>query len=440
MSLLTNPIFLRMVLVFLAAVVAFFFGISMMRRLRRNMESGLDLRASADRPGFTLETYHGVIQRLKEQEEELKRLRQAASDRAAASENISSAILSNLASGVLLFNPAGLVQQANPAARELLGYASVSGLHARDVFQRVAAVRQTGEAEGSSETLVQAVEQALRRGATRRRLEVDYTTPAGQRRVLGVTVSPVRTLAGESLGAACLFADLTEISELARQMRLRESLAALGEMSAGIAHEFKNSLATISGYAQMLAAEPDPLVRQYGGKIAGETDNLSRVVTEFLNFARPQEPSLGNVVLLPLLRDCAHECGVELTADVPADFCLEGDPTLLRRAISNLMRNSAEAGREGVTPRVQVQATVEGDSFRIVLHDNGRGIPQEYLSRVFIPFFTTKAAGTGLGLALVHRIVTQHGGSVAVSSDASGATFTLSFPRRNIASKAAESR
>ncbi len=429
-----------MAAVFLLGLAAFFLGIWLIRRLRRSMQDPLDLRASADRPGFTLEAYHGVIQRLKEQEEELKRLRQAASDRAAATENISSAVLSNLASGVLLFNPAGLVQQANPAARELLGHASLSGLHARDIFHRVSAVRDAEATESAPDALIQAVEQALRRGATRRRLEVDYTTPAGERRVLGVTVSPVRTVGGESLGAACLFADLTEISELARQMRLRESLAALGEMSAGIAHEFKNSLATISGYAQMLAAETDAEVRQYASKITTETASLSRVVTDFLNFARPQELSLETFALLPVLRDCARECDIELSAEVPPDFCLEGDATLLRRALSNLMRNSAEARRDGAPPRVEATATAESDSLRIVLHDNGRGIPPEHLSHVFIPFFTTKAAGTGLGLALVHRIVTQHGGSVAVASDPSGATFTLLFPRRNIARKAAQSR
>ncbi len=439
MSLLTNPIFLRMTIVFLLAMAAFALGLYLIRRLRRSVQEGLDLRASAERPGFTLETYHGVIQRLKEQEEELRRLRQAASDRAAATENISSAILSNLASGVLLFNAAGLVQQANPAARELLGYASVSGLHARDIFRGVAAVRQSEEI-GSGQDLIQAVEQALRQGTARRRLEVDYTTPAGERRVLGVTVSPVRNATGESLGAACLFADLTEIAELGRQMRLRESLAALGEMSAGIAHEFKNSLATVSGYAQMLAGEGDPLVRQYAGKITAETANLSRIVTDFLNFARPQELHLKTFELLPLLRDCARQCGVELRTDVAAELCVQGDATLLRQAFANLMRNSVEAARPGVPASIEVVATVEDGTLRVVLRDNGQGIAPEYLSRVFIPFFTTKAAGTGLGLALVHRIVTQHGGAIAVSSSASGAAFTLSFPHRNIAGKAAESR
>ena len=155
-------------------------------------------RTSAEGAGFTLAAYQGVIQRLKEQEKELDRLHKSERDRAQASENVSAAVLSNLPSGVLLFNPAGLVQQANDAAKAILGYASPFGLHARDLFRGVARVRMaSGEAESSLEALLDAVEQALRKGSAFRRLEADYQTPAGERRVLGITLSPVRTAAGE---------------------------------------------------------------------------------------------------------------------------------------------------------------------------------------------------------------------------------------------------
>jgi PAS domain S-box-containing protein len=439
-NLLTNPIFLRMALVLVLAAAAFGLGFWLMRRVRQHVQSGLEMRQSADQPGFALQAYHGVIQRLKEQEEELKRLRQAASDRAAASENISAAVISNLASGVLLFNNAGLVQQANPAARALLGYASPLGLHARDVLRGVTSVREENGDAGSTDSPVQCVEEALRKPGTVRRFETEYSTPAGERRLLEITISPVRTAGGESLGAACLVSDVTEVTELARQVRLRESLAALGEMSAGIAHEFKNSLATISGYAQMLSAESDPVVRQNAAKIAGETANLSRIVSNFLNFARPQELEYQPVDLRALLRDCAAECGVRLEAEIPPEISMEGDPVALRQAFSNLLRNSAEAAREGVSPEVKVTASGEGASVRLEFRDNGRGIPQQQLGRVFIPFFTTKAEGTGLGLALVHRIITQHGGAVAVASDGCGATFTLTVPARKYTSAAAKPR
>jgi len=439
--LLTNPLFIRMGIVLVGAVVAFVVGVWLMRRLRRSIteeQAGEAApRASAESAGFTLAAYQGVIQRLKEQEKELDRLHKAERERAQASENVSAAVLSNLPSGVLLFNPAGLVQQANDSAKSILGYASPLGLHARDLFRGVSSVRMAaGELEASLDALLDAVEQTLRKGAAFRRLEVEYQTPAGGRRVLGITLSPVRTAGGDTLGAACLVSDLTEITTLARQVRLRESQAALGEMSAGIAHEFKNSLATISGYAQMLSGERDPETsQQFARKIATETASLTRIVTDFLNFARPQGFQAETLELRPLLEDCARECGVVLRfTTFPTALELTGDPTALRQAFANLLRNSAEAARDGRPAEVTVTAETTGDSLRLVLRDNGGGIPQENLARIFIPFFTTKAQGTGLGLALVHRILTEHGGAISVASDAAGSTFTLSFP----AAKAAQ--
>jgi PAS domain S-box-containing protein len=433
-KLLTNPLFIRMGIVLVGGVVAFVVGVWLMRRLRQRITEEqvgeTAPRASAD-GGFTLAAYQGVIQRLKEQEKELDRLHRVERERAQVSENVSAAVLSNLPSGVLLFNPAGLVQQANNAAKSILGYASPLGLHARDLFRGVSSVRMApGEPDSSVEALTGAVEQALRKGSAFRRLEADYQTPAGERRVLGITLSPVRTAAGDTLGAACLVSDLTEITTLARQVRLRENQAALGEMSAGIAHEFKNSLATISGYAQMLATERNAETsQQFGRKIAAETASLTRIVTDFLNFARPQGFQAETLELRPLLEDCARECGVTLRFTAfPAALELTGDPTALRQAFANLLRNSAEAARDGKPAEVSVSAESADDSLRLVLRDNGGGIPQEDLAKIFIPFFTTKSQGTGLGLALVHRILTEHGGTISVASDAAGSAFTLSFP------------
>src|SRR5262249_49101782 len=141
---------------------------------------------------------------------------------------------------------------------ELLGYASPTGLHARDLFRGVSTVRFTSPASAQGNTamdntpLTAAVEACLRDGSLFRRIEASYMTPAGKQPLLGITLSPVRNSKGESLGVAALISDLTEITALSNQIRVQENMAALGEMSAGIAHEFKNALATISGYAQML--------------------------------------------------------------------------------------------------------------------------------------------------------------------------------------------
>lgn len=441
MKLLTNPLVMRMVITFFFAALAFLAGVLLIRYLRRSIREEADLGESSppvESGAFEAAAYRGVIQKLKEQERELERLHQIERARAAKSENVSEAVLSNLSSGVVLFDSAGLVRQANTAARSILGYASAFGLHARDLFRGAGPVRSDGpQADSAPETMVAAVEAALRQGRSFRRLEADYLTPAQEARVLGVTLSPVRARDGSSLGAACLVSDLTEIADLSRQMRLKENLASLGEMSAGIAHEFKNSLATISGYAQMLAGEQRPeVVRDFAAKIARETDSLTRIVTDFLNFARPQKIEPEPLELRGLLEEAGRGCNLELDlSGVSAGLSLEGDRTALCQAFSNLLRNSAEAAPPGARLRLQVTAEAGEHEVRVTLRDNGPGIPPENLAHIFIPFFTTKAGGTGLGLALVHRIVTEHGGSIGVASDPSGSTFTLSFPSPSRAKK-----
>src|SRR4051812_15508105 len=436
LNFLTNPVVLKMLATFFVAAMAFIIAVFWMRGLRKQIID--ESHIGGDRPtaqsdvAFSLAAYNGVIQKLKEQEGELQKLRNNERGRAATSESVSEAVLSNLASGVLLFSNNGMVRQANPSARSILGFGSLFGLRARDIFRRVSAVRREGLGEDSAGALLEALDQCLRHGLPFRRIEADYQTPAGERRVLGITISPVRGTQGEALGAACLVSDLTEITDLARQMREREKMSALGEMSAGIAHEFKNSLATISGYAQMLTREEDAATaKQFAGKIVAETQNLTRVVTDFLNFARPQQFAAEQVLLRPVLEECAQECPATIDLSrLSPDLALTGDRTALRQAFSNLLRNSVEAA-QGRPVRIEVASESDAGAVRLRFQDDGPGIPAEVLPRIFIPFFTTKSQGTGLGLALVQRIVNQHGGAVTAESGGRGTVFTLSFPVKN---------
>lgn len=437
LRLLTNPIFLLMAGAFAGGVVAMVLFVWIIRRMRKSItDAGTIDKPRADASAnFTLAAYQGVIQKFKEQERELGRLRDEERQRAATTEKINTAVLSQLASGVILFNKQGLVQQANPAAKTIFGYASPLGLHARDLFKGVQKLRSdAGGAESATSSLAEVLRSCAESGQSAQRLEADYVTPQGARRVLGFTLSPVRDPQGQPLGVACLASDLTEISDLAQQMRLRENLASLGEMSAGIAHEFKNSLATISGYAQMLRSEQDAgTVNTFANKIADETSNLTRVVTDFLNFAKPQEDggTKESLALRSLLEECARESALEVDLnECPFGLTIQGDATAWRQAFSNLLRNSAEAARDGQPVQVKVSAAEQGDRIQIKLRDNGCGIPAEQLQKIFVPFFTTKSRGTGLGLALVHKIVTQHGGTISVASDSAGTEFTITIPAK----------
>lgn len=279
MKLLGNPIVVRMLVVLFAATFAFVIGLVIMRRMRRSIteEAAVD-EVSPSAESFPLHTYHAVIQHLKQQKHELQSLQQVERRRARTSENVSAAVLSNLSCGVLFFTGNGLVRQVNAAARHILGFASPAGMDATEIF-RDASLRSTSD--GSFKNVAEAIQASLREKTPYRRLSARYFTPARQERALDITVTAVHAPDGEVLGAACLINDQTEIAQIRRQQELR------GEMSAEMALELRNSLATISGYAQQLAASRDQeLARQLAADIAAEAAHLGRTIGGFLAGAR----------------------------------------------------------------------------------------------------------------------------------------------------------
>jgi PAS domain-containing protein len=276
--LLGNPLLLRAVLVFLAAGGAFVIGIALIRRLRQNLASEAEFDTVAPKlDNLPLHLYNTVIQQLKQQKHELQVQNQAEQRRARTTENFSQAVLSNLSSGVLVFGVNGLVKQANPAAKQILGFSSPSGMSAEGIFRTSACTSActsdgTGPARVSDE-----VNAVLREGSKCRQIEADYTTPAGEKLRLAVTVSPVPAVDGGLLGAACLVSDRSEFERIRQQQQLHS------EISAEMALELRTSLATISGYAQQLARNRDPqLAPQLAADIAGEAARLDQHIGGFL--------------------------------------------------------------------------------------------------------------------------------------------------------------
>lgn len=279
MRLATNPIMLRMALVFVAAGFAFVTGLLLMRRMRRSLseEASFPDPPSASE-SFPLHTYHAVIQQLKQQKHELQSLQLVERRRAKTSEKISAAVLSNLSCGVLFFTSNGLVRQANSSAKQILGFASPAGMSAAEIFREA---ELTSASDGAYSNLAEAVNVSLHEKTRFQRLEARYRTPAGEERALDITVSSVHAPDSEVLGAACLINDRTEMAEIRRQQELR------GEMSAEMALGLRNSLTTIAGYAQQLAASRDPeLARQLAADIAAEAAHLDRTIGGFLASAK----------------------------------------------------------------------------------------------------------------------------------------------------------
>ena len=360
-----------------------------------------------------------AFSRLREQE-------RATKARAEASERVSGEIIASMTSGLLVVDEEGRVRTLNPAALKMLG---MPATHPEGPF---------GEVLAGAEALAGVVDECLRTGKAIVRRAVPMTG-AGRASHLGVTVSPIREEGGGSHGAICLFTDLTEVMELEEQLRLKDSLARLGELTAGIAHEFRNGLATIHGYGRLLDLEQlPPDYRAYVEGIRGETEALGQVVTNFLNFAKPTELVLTPVDMRVIAERAAEEIRTDVTARggevvVTGDFAeVEGDEVLLRQAFSNLTRNALEACADAhVVPSVTVAGVLDRaqGTLRVSVTDNGPGVSAAVASTMFRPFVTTKARGTGLGLALVQKIVVTHNGRVsAVNADAGGARLTVTLP------------
>ena len=355
----------------------------------------------------------------------LKAQEQAMTDRAVASEQLGAQIVDSLTAGLLVVDGQGPIEIFNPAARRMLDVATDPvGQDYREVLSR-------------APQLVSVLEECLASSEVILRRSIEVSAPQRPLR-FGVTVSPLRKATRSGPAAICLFSDLTNVMELEEQLRLKEALARLGGLAAGIAHEFRNGLATIHGYGRLIDPEALPgKYRPYVEGIRQEADALGKVVTNFLNFARPEQVALAPVDIGTIARraadDLQHDlpAGTEVTVEGQFGPTL-GDEVLLRQVFGNLVRNAAEAcEKSGYVPRIRIIGEVDSSARTswVFVDDNGPGVKESDRERVFQPFFTTRSRGTGLGLAIVQKVVVIHNGriSVGVSPDG-GARFQLGFP------------
>ncbi len=363
---------------------------------------------------------------LQEAVTKLKAQERATAARAEASERLSEEIIASLTAGLLVSGLDGEIRILNPAGRRMLG---ISDTASADEIRTALADLALGEVLRESFTTNSPI--------TRRTIAL--REPRQGVSQLGVTVSPLSDTQSRVYGAICLFTDLTAVKDLEEQLRLKESLATVGELTAGIAHEFRNGLATIHGYSKLfdLKALPEAY-RKYVEGIRAETESLSQVVTNFLSFARPAELALSRVDVKGICERAADEIRADVTTlggtvAVRGDFgIVDGDEVLLRQAFSNLLRNALEACITAhATPDIAILAEtdVAQKLQRIAVNDNGGGIPVQLRERIFRPFFTSKRNGTGLGLALVQKIIVFHNGRiVATASSSGGASLQITLP------------
>lgn len=363
-----------------------------------------------------------LSEQLKRTARELDANRQNLAELRALNQNV----VESIPSGLVTLSPFGTATFVNPAGTEILQQpaSEILGRHVTELgFFTI---------EGWNATREQLAE-----GAVVRR-ELETAASGGQPRIIGFAVSPLSTLEGVSAGYTVIFQDLTEMKKLEAQVRLKDRMAAVGELSAGIAHEIRNPLAAIAGSVQVLKSSKSltPQEQRLMSIVLKESERLNKSISDFLRFVRPQDKraaefdvaaSLGET--LDLLQNSPElgELHTLVRAIEPPSFFIVGDADQIRQVFWNIARNALQAMPGGGT--LTVRTDVVAGAYRIIFSDSGRGMSTADLQRLFQPFRTSFPSGTGLGMAISYRIVQEHGGTIEVTSqEGEGTSIAISLP------------
>ncbi|MFO0774602.1 MAG: ATP-binding protein [Nitrospiraceae bacterium] len=347
-------------------------------------------------------------------------------------------VVQSISSGVFSTDGVGCITTFNRAALEIMGtsWEAVRGRQWQEVFH--------WKPESNAASISTATNE---QSAWPTRCELDTSTADGRRLVLGLTLAPLHER-GIQIGVVGVFKDLTQLRELEEQMRRKEWMAKLGEMSAGMAHEIRNPLGALAGAMQILRKETpaDDANRHLMDIAVREARRLDDIITAFLQYAKPPALNLHdadiNAVLAETLVLVRHEAasrsGISMVTKLgEGAYPAAVDVNQIKQVFWNLAVNAFDAMKAhgGTLTITTTQRRVEsagrsGDVVEVSFEDDGEGIPKANLDKIFLPFFTTKHDGSGLGLAAVHRIVDQHGGWIRVESQPTqGARFVVCLPR-----------
>jgi PAS domain S-box-containing protein len=341
------------------------------------------------------------------------------------------AILTSLSSGLLMVDPTGRIKTVSRAACRILF------CERQDVLgQELAIAFDEGWDEFSMCIL-----QALAREDSVERREITLHRPDGISVPVGITVNPLYGARGVLTGAVAIFQDLTEVTRMRERVRKADRLAAVGELSASIAHEIRNPLGSIRGSAEMLAGELNlaGTEKRLMDLILRESDRVNTLISDFLGYARLRDCEAKLVLVNELLDDIALQMSMHegvakdqvciMVHCDPSDLVLMIDEEQIRQVLLNLCLNAVQMSDGPV--RIWLEATLDNDlsNCQILVRDNGPGIPDQILGDLFQPFVTTRKGGTGLGLATAQRIIHAHEGSIeGHNRHEGGAEFVLTIP------------
>lgn len=323
-------------------------------------------------------------------------------------------LIENLPSGLLTTDRAGRILIFNRAAEQITGVDrhAAAGQQITSVFPFLSVPGMSGRIEG-------------------------LILAGNETRTIGLTVSATRDSEEQQTGYICVFQDITKLKNLEAELKHKETLAAIGELSANMAHEIRNPLASLKGSIEML--KEGVLAKEHADKLmdiaVSEMDRLNKIISDFLSYSRPKPPEFSvfdlHVMLDETLELLRHSLPrpdlvtIRKTFSGPVDVF--ADPHKLRQVFLNLGTNAIEAMPGG--GELTVETRLHGGAVSIVFRDTGSGIPPKHLREIFYPFFTTKDTGTGLGLSIAYRIMEEHHGTINVASaPGKGTTFEVVLP------------
>lgn len=384
----------------------------------------LDTDLDADE---VVEDYRRIIHDLQSSQERLEELNREISRRADSLEQFNSYLMRAVDSGVVTLSLDGFVQTMNSAAGRLL-----------EIEPKGAAGRRYDNIFSANQTLVMSIQAALAQLPSSGYAEYDCPRKHFGAVVIGVTISAIRDHQGNRIGLSVLMNDVSEVVELRRQLEERKRLAALGEMAGGLAHQLRNAMGVIAGYGNLVkkrlqhAGEPLDTIHS----LMQETNEAEALVKQFLDFSRPCELQETTVSLRSIIDEVIETFRVrsdcsDMTFRVEQnclDLSLAIDVLLFKQALKNLIDNAVTAYDRGYGT-VVIRSSLTSDGVSIDVIDNGRGIDEENIEKIFTPFFSSRASGTGLGLPLARKMIELHGGSLVLrTTSPRGTIFSITLP------------
>ncbi len=414
------------------------------RKLRRQaVESGRMVPESGNEADAVVEDYRTVISELRDKEQKLLQLNEEITSRANSLEQFNNYLLQSTNSGIVTFDREGRILSINESAADLLDVAPAEyiGKSCEHLFSPDYIIGQS-----LLSVITNRQNQPYR--------ETELAGQGGEKKVVGFSISTVSDDNQQPIGASIIISDVDEIISLRQELEGKNRLAALGEMSGGLAHQLRNSMGSIIGFCNLLKKQitRDSVSARYFDELFAEVKETESLVKRFLSFARPLEfqPELIDIgrLLLEIVEShkaSKSEQSIEILFEKKSilageSVILPADALLMKQALNNIIDNAIYAC-EGKQGKIVVAISSSDSAVTISMSDNGRGISEDEIGKVFTPFFSSKPSGTGLGLPLAAKIIDLHGGHISVESEFGiGTTFRIHIPRKALTETAAAVR